>query len=191
MPTRLTPDLPRREERRGIRHLMIFGAGLAFVLFAVVLGWTFLTTPQGQLGTREQPSPQTGVLSNQGSGVSEAGRNSAVTPRQNPVVGGGPNSSGEAAQIEQSAKPLQLSDAQRQQIRHYFADKPAQRMQSVNFSVTIGAAVPQQLALQKLPAELSSAIGGYQGDDYLLVGDELVIVDPHARRIVAIVPNVG
>jgi hypothetical protein len=170
---------------------MILGAGLAFVLFAMVLGWAFLTTPQGQLGTREQPSPQTGSLSNQGSGLSEAGRNNAVTPRQNPAVGGGQNSSGEAAQIEQSAKPFQLSDAQRQLIRQYFADKPAQRMQSVNFSLTIGAAVPQQLPLQKLPPEVSSAIGGYQGDDYLLVGDELVIVDPHARRVVAIVANVA
>jgi hypothetical protein len=34
-------------------------------------------------------------------------------------------------------------------------------------------------------------IGGYQGDDYVLVGDQLVIVDPNPRRVVAIVPNVG
>jgi hypothetical protein len=34
-------------------------------------------------------------------------------------------------------------------------------------------------------------IGGYQGDDYLLVGDQLVIVDPSARRVVAIVPGIG
>jgi hypothetical protein len=34
-------------------------------------------------------------------------------------------------------------------------------------------------------------IEGYQSADYLLVGDQLVIVDPSARRVVAIVPGVG
>jgi hypothetical protein len=32
---------------------------------------------------------------------------------------------------------------------------------------------------------------GYQGGDYVLVGDQLVIVDPSARRVVALVPNIG
>jgi hypothetical protein len=61
----------------------------------------------------------------------------------------------------------------------------------VDFSVAIGAAVPQQVKLQKLPSQISSVIGGYQGDDYLLVGDQLIIVDPSARRVVAIVPGIG
>jgi hypothetical protein len=38
---------------------------------------------------------------------------------------------------------------------------------------------------------MSSAMGGYQGDDYVLVGDKLVIVDPSARRVIALVPNVS
>lgn len=64
-------------------------------------------------------------------------------------------------------------------------------MQSANFSLVIGTAVPQDVPLQKLPPEMSSATGGYQGDDYVLVGDQLVIVDPSARRVVALVPNVS
>jgi hypothetical protein len=41
------------------------------------------------------------------------------------------------------------------------------------------------------------AAGGFfgdedcQGDDYVLVGDQLVVVDPSARRVVALVPNVS
>ncbi len=138
-----------------------------------------------------KPSASTDVLANQGSGESEAGKNDTVKPRPNSTGGSGQNSSGEAADIEQSAKPLQLSDAQRQQIRQYLAGQPGQRMQSANFSLAVGAAVPQDVPLQKLPPEMSSAIGGYQGDDYVLVGDQLVIVDPSARRVVALVPNVG
>ena len=97
----------------------------------------------------------------------------------------------EAAQIEQTAAPLKLSDAQRQQIRQYFASQPGQRMQSANFSLVVGAAVPQDVPLQKLPPEILSALGGYQGNDYVLVGDQLVIVDPTARRVVALVPQIN
>ena len=39
-------------------------------------------------------------------------------------------------------------ESQREQIRAYFAGKPADQAQSVNFSVAIGAAVPQQVELQ-------------------------------------------
>jgi hypothetical protein len=136
------------------------------------------------------PSPSTGVLSNQGAGESQAGKNEDVMPRQNPAVGSGQNSSGEA-DIEKSATPLKLTDAQREQIRSYFAGKSANRLQSVDFSVAIGAAVPHKVELQRLPPQISSVIGGYQSDDYLIVGDQLVIVDRSARRVVAIVPNIG
>jgi len=187
------PDLPRGEQRRGTRQTMMWGAAVAIVLFGGVLVWAFVTAPNGQLGgtTRQTPSPSTGVLANQGSGESQAGKNQTVTPQQNSAAGSGQNSSGEAAQIEQSATALKLTDAQREQVRTYFAGKPADHPQSVDFSVAIGAAVPQQVELQKLPSQISSVIGGYQGDDYLLVGDQLVIIDPSARRVVAIVPGIG
>ena len=67
----------------------------------------------------------------------------------------------------------------------------ANRLQSVDFSVAIGAAVPRKVELQKLPPQITSVLGGYQGDDYLIVGDQLVIVDQSARRVIAIVPNIG
>ena len=172
---------------------MVWGVGAALVMFAAVLVWAFATAPNGQLGgtTRPTASPSTGVLANQGAGESQVGKNEAVTPRQSPTVGSGRSSSGEAAEIEQSAKPLQLTDAQRQQICAYFAGQPSDRLQGVDFSIAIGGAVPLQIALQKLPLRISSAIGGYQGDDYLIVGDRLIIVDPNARRVVAIIPNIG
>jgi len=103
----------------------------------------------------------------------------------------GQNASGGAARIEQTATALQLSDAQRQQIQQYFASKPGQRTRGANFSLAVGAEVPQDVPLQKLPPEILSALGGYQGNDYVLVGDQLVIVDPTARRVVALVPQIN
>jgi Protein of unknown function (DUF1236) len=189
---RNVPDISRRERRGGARRALTRGVRIAIVCFSATLVWPFVTAPDAQVDTtRPVPSPSTGVLSNQGAGESQAGKNKDVTPRQNPAVGSGQNSSGEAADIEKSATPLKLTDAQREQIRSYFASKSANRLQRVDFSVAIGAAVPQKVKLQKLPAQISSVIGGYQGDDYLIVGDQLLIVDQSARRVVAIVPNIG
>jgi hypothetical protein len=183
----LIDELP--QERRGTRQLVMWGGllGLALALF-VVLVW--VTAPPSTT-SRPRPSPSNGILANQGSGTSEAGKNNTVTPRQNSMVESGQSASGEAAQIEQTAAPLELSDAQRRQIRQYFASQPVHRMQSANFSLAVGAAVPQNVPLQKLPPEISSAMSGYQGDDYVLVGDQLVIVDSTARRVVALVPQIS
>jgi hypothetical protein len=183
----LIDELP--QERRGTRQLMMWGGllGPAVMLF-VVLVW--VTAPPSTT-SRSRPLPSNGIFANQGSGTSEAGKNNTVTPRQNSMVESGQSASGEAAQIEQTAAPLKLSDAQRRQIQQYFASQAGHRMQSVNFSFAIGAAVPQDVPLQKLPPEISSAMSGYQGDDYVLVGDQLVIVDSSARRIVALVPQIS
>ena len=165
-------DLHRREEREDTRQLML---GLIDDL------------PDERRGTRQLM--MWGLV---GLAVALfAGGVFVTAPRQNSTVGSGQNASGETARIEQTATALQLSDAQRQQIRQYFASKPGQRMQSANFALTVGAAVPQDVPLQKLPPEISSAMGGYQGVDYALVGDQLVIVDPSARRVVALVPQIS
>ena len=138
-----------------------------------------------------QSSGTTGPRSNQGSGQSTAAKHNAVTPEPSATGGSGQASSGEAKQIEQSAKPLKLTDAQRQQVRSYFAGKTADRTPTADFTLSIGAAVPKKTRLGKLPPEVSSAIGGYKGDEYIIVVNQLVIIDHSARRVVAIVPDIG
>ena len=60
-----------------------------------------------------------------------------------------------------------------------------------DFELMIGTLVPQQVPVQDLPPEVSQIMNGYWGDHCLLVGDTMVIVDQHTRRIVAIVPDVA
>lgn len=188
----MVPTLSRQDERRGTRRLMLWGAGAAVVLFAACMIWLFAVVPNGELGVRTRgPSSATGPHSNQGSGQSTTAKNGAVLPQQSATGGGGQNANGEAAQIDQGAAPLKLTDAQRQQISSYFAGKSTDRLQTADFAVSIGAAVPAQVKLQKLPSEISSALAGYRGDDFVLVGNQLVIVGENSRRVVAIVPDIG
>jgi hypothetical protein len=182
------------EQRRSTRQAFFWGGGgVLLLLCAVILVWVFVFVPQGGPGRNREPhgSDSTGIMSNQGSGQSAAAKNNAVTPQTNQAVGAGQNSPGEAAQIEGSAEPLKLSEQQRQQIRDFFAKQKGDRTNGVNFTLAIGSAVPQNVQLQPLPPEVSSALGGYKADQYVLVGNQLVIVDPNARRVVAIVPGIG
>lgn len=188
----LQSNLSQDEERRGTRRFMLGGAAVAVVAFAATLVWLFAIVPYGGLtGHTRGASAATGTLANQGAGQSTTAKNDMVTPETSATGGGFRNSSGEAAQIDKGAAPLNLSAAQRREVAAYFAGNNGNRSQQSDFALSIGAAVPAQVALQKLPAKISSTIGGYQGDDYVIVGSQLVIVDAGARRVVAIVPDIG
>jgi hypothetical protein len=70
-----------------------------------------------------------------------------------------------------SLPKLPRSGRERQQIRSYFAGKPADRAPDVNFKLGIGAALPTRVQLQKPPPGISSARGGYQSDEYVILGN--------------------
>ncbi len=79
---------------------------------------------------------------------------------------------------------------QRGAINTYFSRRPELRRDSVDFSIAIGAAVPRQAQLQRIPTELSGVIPEYADDSYILVGDQMVVVEfPSRRIVVAIVPT--
>jgi hypothetical protein len=98
---------------------------------------------------------------------------------------------GRTQNIEQSAKPVDLTPDQKQRLRDVLARARQARQNDVGFSLTLGSAVPQQVALADLPTEASDILRGYSGDKYLVVGDQLVIVDPQVRRIVALIQGVA
>lgn len=188
----MVPTLSREEERRGTRRLMLGGAAVAGVAFAACLVWLFAVVPySGLTGHVHGPSAATGMHTNQGSGQSTTAKNGLVMPEPSATAGAGPNSNGEAAEIDRGAAPLKLREQQRQQVASYFADHGGNRTRQADFALSVGAAVPAQVNLQKLPQKISSTMGGYRGDDYIIVGNQLVIVDASARRIVALVPDIG
>lgn len=188
----LESNMSQDEERRGTRRFMLGGAVVAVVAFAGALVWLFAIVPySGLAGHSRGPPAATGTLANQGGGQSTTAKNDLVMPETSATGGGSRNSSGEAAQIDKGAAPLNLTAAQRQQVSAYFAGNNGNRIQQADFALSIGAAVPNQVTLQKLPQKIASTMGGYQGDDYVIVGSQLVIVDAGARRVVAIVPDIG
>jgi Protein of unknown function (DUF1236) len=185
-------DLSGRDQRRGFGKLMIWGSVAAAILLLAVTFWPLLPGPEtGKPAGQEKASEARGqsapagreTFSNQGSGESRVGKNEPGAPDD--------NTGAKARDIQGSSQNLSLSEEQRTQVRNVLSRSSMHRVDVADFTVSIGAAVPRQVQLQPLPNELSEALGGYRGGEYIMVRDQLVIVDRESRRVVAIVPGVG
>ena len=84
-----------------------------------------------------------------------------------------------------AAGAAKLSDEQRTKItgiirQHKVA--PAH----LNVSVRVGTRVPDSVHFYPLPVEVVAIYPEWRGYDYILVGDEILVIDPHTHEIVAI-----
>jgi hypothetical protein len=82
------------------------------------------------------------------------------------------------------------AEAQRGKVRDYLRSIPVRKWSRWT-SRWLDAAVPRQAQLTDLPAGLADLLYGSNGDQYLLVRDQMIIVDSQSRRIVALIPGVG
>jgi hypothetical protein len=158
--------------RRRMRPASLAIVGSLLVVAAIA------AVPYGKSG--EEQSASTPRFHEQ-AGQSTAGKNDSTN---------GKDEGGRAREIQHTAGPLQLSNQQQEQLRDSLARQNSVAMDTVDVSLTIGAAVPRQIALYVLPTDMSDILHGYNGDKYLVVRDQLVIVDSQARRIVALIPAV-
>jgi peptidoglycan hydrolase-like protein with peptidoglycan-binding domain len=81
-----------------------------------------------------------------------------------------------------------LSAEQRTRIRQtVLASSNAPRMDNVNFSLSVGTAVPSSVRVVEVPETLIEIHPEWRGHMYFVVHDDIIIVD-HDHRIIALVP---
>lgn len=84
---------------------------------------------------------------------------------------------------------VQLSEDQRGKIHAIIGHDNAARVgANVNFNISVGAAVPRSVHVEVLPDDIVEIVPQYEGFDYIVVGDEILIIDPRTLEIVAIIP---
>lgn len=88
----------------------------------------------------------------------------------------------------QHAAPAALSAEHHAKIWEAVRGEKAAPFTGARFSITVGEAVPQTVHLNRLPVRVIEFAPQYRGYEYVLVGDEIVIVDPRTHRIVAVIP---
>lgn len=100
------------------------------------------------------------------------------------------SSGGRARAIKRSTQSISLSDQQRQQLRAMISSANGPKMDRPNFAMMIGTSVPRQTPVADLPPEVTQLLNGFWGDQYLVAGNDLIIVDQHSRRVAGIIAGV-
>jgi Protein of unknown function (DUF1236) len=86
-----------------------------------------------------------------------------------------------------SGPPAALSSEQHVKIRDTLRIEKSERLTNVPFSTKVGEAIPGTVHLYVLPVSIMEYAPQYRGYEYILVGDEILIVDPRTLRIVAVI----
>lgn len=81
-----------------------------------------------------------------------------------------------------------ISERQRNDILSKVKNMRAGRIQTVDFHVAVGSAVPRSDAVYPVPADIVGVAPQLAGLAYLLIADNLIVVDPSTYVIVAVVP---
>src|SRR5947209_11216487 len=102
---------------------------------------------------------------------------------QSPPQGGSPV----AAEKGSKAAAAPMSSEQNVKFRETLKGEKTERLSDVKFSISIGEEIPISVRFHRLPARIVEYAPQYRGFDYILVGDDILIVDPSTHRIVAVI----
>jgi hypothetical protein len=86
---------------------------------------------------------------------------------------------------------VNINDQQRTRISSSISHLNVQPLTNVNFSLSVGTVVPRDVRLQPLPTDVVEIVPQYRGYNFVLVKDEIVIVEPSSDKIVAVLPYSG
>lgn len=90
-----------------------------------------------------------------------------------------------------STGSVTLTTQQRNQVRDAFRSVTAQPVDAT-FNVTVGAEVPTSVTtLQACPETVRSLVTGLPDCRYIIVRDQIVLVNPQTRRVVTVIERQG
>lgn len=188
----MVANLSRNQEREGTRKLMIWGSAVAAILFVGFALW--FVAPQifgisDYLGRPPTGADNSSPATTVGTGVPTQ-RDAVSTAAKNDPARNDDATGRRAREIQQTAAPANLSNDQREQLRSIFSSAQGPAMDRPNFEMMVGTSIPRQTTIADLPPEATQVLNGFWGDQYLIAGNNLVIVDQHSRRVAAIIANV-
>ena len=65
-------------------------------------------------------------------------------------------------------------------------DQHVAPVNNVNFSIVVGSRVPRDVSFHPLPTEIVTIYPDWRGYEFVLVGNQIVVVDPRTFEIVAV-----
>lgn len=80
-----------------------------------------------------------------------------------------------------------LNSTQKTKISTTIRSAHVEPLRHVDFAVRVGIVVPTSVHFHTLPATIVEIVPEYRGYYYIVVEDEIVIIEPHTRRIVTVI----
>jgi len=153
------------------------------------------TTPREKdgKGTAQAPSKDKGTAQTPGkerekSGQAQSKERNGKDNAQKEPNGGAQKSSERSG----SGERVQLSEQQRSNVHGtLLKESNLNRASNVNVSISIGTRFPRSVRLAPLPASIISVVPAYRSYQYVVVNDQICIVDPNSYEIVEIIAAPG
>jgi hypothetical protein len=101
----------------------------------------------------------------------------------------GGNGTAGAAGHEAHGGHANLSGDQRTKFKGAIRDHHVEAIHHADFALHAGTIIPDHYHFYPLPPELIEIVPEYRGYDYILVDDEIIILEPGTRRIVDIIED--
>jgi hypothetical protein len=89
--------------------------------------------------------------------------------------------------VGQAGAGAKLSTEQRTKINTVIRNEHVSPVTNVNFNVSVGTRVPHDVAFHPLPADVVTIYPEWRGYNFVLVRDEIVVIDPATFEIVAVI----
>ncbi len=86
----------------------------------------------------------------------------------------------------QAGAAAKLSTEQRTQITTVIREQHVQPLTNVNFSIAVGTRVPRDVRFHPLPREVVTIYPEWRGYEFVLVNNQIIVIDPRTFEIVAI-----
>ena len=86
----------------------------------------------------------------------------------------------------QAGAGAKLSTEQRTKITTVMKSQRVEPVTNVNFSISVGTRVPREVRFHPLPREVVTVYPEWRGYEFVLVNNQIVVVDPRTYEIVAI-----
>jgi uncharacterized protein DUF1236 len=141
-------------------------------------------SPKSDMDQRGPSSaPQESSPANGGKNLKSNSENSPAAPSTKSTTEGQRSTTTGQGAAAGSAK---LTTEQHTKITSIIRQQKVERV-NLNVSVSVGTRIPASVHLYPLPQEVIVIYPEWRGYDYILVGDQIVIINPRTHEIVAIV----
>jgi Protein of unknown function (DUF1236) len=139
--------------------------------------------PSRSMDTDSKPGAATGKSDLNGASKTEqnAQSPSGSSPKSTQSTTEQKSTTGQGA-----AGSAKLTTEQRTKIGSVIKEQKVERV-NLNVSVSIGTRIPADVRLHPLPQQVIVIYPEWRGYDYILVGDQIVIINPRTHEIVAII----